>query len=331
MIPSVYIIVLNWNGKTDTLACLASLYQLTYPNFNVLLVDNASSDGSEEAIRSAHPWIDVIQSGANLGFSGGNNVGIQRALEQGADYILLLNNDTEVDPCMLGAFVEAAQRYPDAGALSARIYFHEKPERLWYAGAKWVPNNSRFTHIGWGKLDKDGDFATEGETDYACGCAFFASAERWREVGLLDDTFFLTFEETDWCYRAHKAGHPSIYVPSAKLWHKISVSFGGAESPLAQYYMTRNRLLWAKRHLNIHNRYILWLNLAREVLPNWNLNKSPGIGLSRQLWWSFAEYINIWRKYLKDPIFQAKCYGVHDYLLGRFGQQAATLKKIKRI
>lgn len=328
--PYIIIVILNWNGRDDTLGCLASVSSLVYPNFDIAVVDNGSTDDSVDAIRKQCPGIVILQTGANLGYSGGNNFGIKWALDNQAEYVLLLNNDTTVDPALVNAFVEAAQRHPQAGALTARIYFHGEPDRLWYAGAQWLPDRSRFTHVGWGKRDDEGDFSTEGATDYASGCAFFVSAARWREIGLLDDNFFLIFEETDWCYRARKLGYPSIYVPSAKVWHKVSVSFGGAESPLAQYFMTRNRLLWARRHLGTRARYRLWRDLARETLPHWELNRTPGVGLARRLWWSIAEGVRIWNQCLANPIFRAQYFGVRDFLLGRFGHQPETLKKLKR-
>ena len=135
--PRVAVIVLNWNGREDTLECLRSIRSIAYSNFGVIVVDNGSTDGSVAAIRASQPSVEVIDTGENLGFAGGNNVGIRRALELGADYVLLLNNDTVVDPGLLRAFVAAAALHPEAGAFGAKIYFHSEPTRIWYAGARW--------------------------------------------------------------------------------------------------------------------------------------------------------------------------------------------------
>ena len=262
-VPTVFVVVLNWNGRDDTLACLESVDKITHPDFRVIVVDNGSADDSVDAIRATFPEVELIETGANLGFSGGNNVGIKRAPQLGADYVLLLNNDTVVDPGLLDAFVAAARCFPDAGVFSAKIYFHAEPNRIWYAGARWSARATRFEQVGEGVLDDGISFSTICETDYACGCAFFVPAARLREIGLLDDNFFLYFEETDWCYRAREAGYPSIFVPEAKLWHKVSVSFGGEGSPLALYFQTRNRLLWAKRHAALPRRFGVYVGAAR--------------------------------------------------------------------
>lgn len=254
MTPHISVVILNWNGRDDTLACLASVERISYPAMQVIVVDNGSSDDSAAAIRRAFPRVELIETQQNLGFAGGNNVGIRRALEAGADYVLLLNNDTEVDEELLNAFLEAAQRHPDAGAFSGKIYFHADPTRIWYAGARWNAEATCFDHVGEGMIDRGAVYSTGGETAYACGCALFVSAPRLREVGLLDEDFFLYFEETDWCYRAKARGYPSFFIPEAKLWHKVSVSFGGEGSPLALYFITRNRLLWASRHAPMRTR-----------------------------------------------------------------------------
>lgn len=316
--PNVAIVVLNWNGADDTLECLNSLESLTYQNFQVIVVDNGSTDdslGKLRAYSSRYPLV-LLETGANLGFSGGNNVGIERALALGANYVLLLNNDTEVDPGLLDAFVTAAERFPDAGAFSAKIYFHGEPDRIWYAGARWDADASRFEQIGEGVLDDGLRFSTACETDYACGCAFFVSADRLREIGLLDDNFFLYFEETDWCFRARAARHPSIFVPEAKLWHKISVSFGGEGSPLALYFITRNRLLWARRHANLSRRLRVHAEVLRSLFHRFIFplagTQLRGPFTLKAWWWSVHGVF-------QNPRNVAYFLGVRDFWLRRFG------------
>ena len=320
--PPVSIVVLNWNGRDDTLACLASLQHLTYPNFRVHVVDNGSSDDSVSAIRRQHPEVDIVQTGANLGFAGGNNVGIRRALEAGAVYMLLLNNDTVVDPGLLEAFVAAAQRHPDAAAFSGKIYFFDHPRRVWYAGARWDSHRTSFLQIGEGIEDAGQAFSEGEETAYACGCAFFVSAKKLGEVGLLDEDFFLYFEETDWCYRARRRGYPSRFVPEARLWHKVSVSFGGERSPLALYFLTRNRLLWARRHGNLTLRIRLYgitvCTLASRFIGPFVRSRDASM---RQRWWSL-------RTAFRDPRNRAYYLGVRDFFLRRLGDCPTAVRQL---
>lgn len=308
---AVSVVVLNWNGKADTLDCLQSLRAVDYPNFTVHVVDNASSDDSVPTIRAAFPEVELICSSRNLGYAGGNNLGIRRALEIGAQYILLLNNDTVVDPGLLSALVKTARRYPHAAAFGAKILLYGDRSRVWYAGARWDEPRSCFVQIGEGLPDDDASLNEPQETAYACGCAFFMSAKRAREIGFLDENFFLYFEESDWCYRARRRGYPSIFVPDARLWHKVSVSFGGERSPLALYFLTRNRLLWAKRHAGLGRRVKVYAataaGLAQRLLGTVNAGTSM-----KQKWWAL-------RAAFRDPRNRAYFLGARDYVLARFG------------
>ncbi len=325
--PGVYILILNWNGRDDTLACLESVAKVGYTNFKVIVIDNGSVDDSVDAIRAAFTDIEVIETGRNLGFAGGNNVGIKRALELGADYVLLLNNDTEVDHGMLDAFVAAAKRFPDAGVFSGKIYYHAEPNRIWYAGSQWNAKAAHFEQVGKGGLDDGTAYSTACETDTAIGCAFFMPAERVREIGLLDDNFFLCLEETDWCYRAKEAGYPSIFVPDAKLWHKVSVSFGGENSPLALYFQTRNRLLWARRHANLSQRLRVHSEAIRSLLRRFVF---PLVGTQvrqpfslKGWWWSM-------RGTYHDPSNLAYFMGVRDFWLRRFGDCPSVVRDLAK-
>lgn len=320
--PKVAVVVLNWNGRHDTLACLASLQQVTYRPLQLIVVDNGSADNSVAAIRAAFPGVDLVETGRNLGYAGGNNVGIRHALDNGADHVLLLNNDTEVDPGLVDAFVAAAARHPEAGAFGARIYFHAERQRLWWAGAHWNGETARFEQVGENELDADGTrYASPAETPYACGCAMFLPAPRLREVGLLDDAYFLYFEETDWCYRARAAGHPSIVVPAARLWHKVSVSMGGEGSPLALYFLTRNKLLWARRHGTPAQRRAV-RRATLQALRRRFLAPLGGDGWSlRRIWWNA-------RAACADAHNRAFWLGLRDYLLGRYGDCPPVVREL---
>jgi GT2 family glycosyltransferase len=319
--PRVAIVVLNWNGRDDTLACLASVSRIVHQNLGVIVVDNGSSDGSVAAIRDRHPRVEVIETGRNLGFAGGNNAGIRRALELGADFVLLLNNDTEVDAGLVDAFVAAAHRHPEAGAFGARIYFHADPRRIWHAGTRWNNGTAGFEQIGEGELDDGQRFAREGETAYACGCAMFIPTPRLRQIGLLDERYFLYFEETDWCYRARAAGHPSIYVPDARLWHKVSVSVGGEGSPLMLYFVARNRLLWASRHGTAAQRRAVRRSTWNGLWNRFAASARPGSGGLRAWWWAARA---AWR----EPRNRAVWLGVRDHLLGRYGDCPSEVRAL---
>ncbi|MDP1864705.1 MAG: glycosyltransferase family 2 protein [Thiobacillus sp.] len=329
-IPPIAIIILNWNGANDTLACLDSLTSLTHPNFNVIVVDNGSSDDSLALLRpyrAPYP-LTLIETGANLGFAEGNNVGVRAALETGADAVLLLNNDTVVDPYLVSAFVDAAKLHPEGGVFSAKIFYHAEPDKLWYAGAKWLADEQHFQHVGIGEIDDRKRYEDVVETDYASGCALFIRAEVINKIGLMDPKFFLTYEESDWCYRARAADFKCLFVPGAKLWHKVSASFGGVESPLQIYFYSRNILLWAERYLP---RAAYW-SLFRKTLRNSiRFSMSPiedGPLLKRWVWGC----LSVWRRLRRDGddvTGRARYLGFRDYLLRRFGDCPDEVRCLK--
>jgi len=318
--PAISIIVLNWNGADDTRACLDSLAALTYPNFSVVLVDNGSTDDSLLCLRTyTAPYpLRLLETGANLGFAEGNNVGIRSSLEAGADYVLLLNNDTVADPNLVSEFVDAAIAHPKGAVLSAKIFYHAEPNKLWYAGAKWLADKQHFQHVGIGEIDDGQSYEKVVETDYASGCALFIRADVINKIGLMDPKFFLTYEETDWCYRARAAGFKSLFVPSAKLWHKVSASFGGVESPLQLYFYSRNILLWAERHLLRSAYWSLFFKTLRDSI-RFSLGTRQDGPLVKRLAWGFG---SLWRRLRRgdnDAAGRARYLGFRDYLLRRFG------------
>jgi len=326
----VSIIILNWNGKEDTLECLESVQRIDYPNFDTIVVDNGSSDQSVIAIQKEFPEVKVIETGKNLGYAGGNNVGIRYALENGADYILILNNDTIVDSQLFKAFINAATKIHEDAILSAKIYYFNDRKKIWYAGGQQIKQTARFKHVGIGCNDNDKDYKTIMETDYASGCALFTNASVFRNIGLFDEKYFLTYEETDFCYKAKKKNIKCYVVPEAKVWHKISVSFGGEESPVYRYFLTRNRLLWAERHLSKKRFFVILLKdlskLIRYIIPprikiNFIGTKLSMESIKKQI---LNYKIKIKEKY-QDPIMKAQSYGIRDYIFRRFGECQSNL------
>ncbi|MDF2386932.1 glycosyltransferase family 2 protein [Nostoc ellipsosporum NOK] len=302
LIPQIYIIVLNWNGKEDTIECLESVQKIDYPNYKILLVDNGSIDDSVAAIRERFPQVSIIENGANLGFAAGNNVGIDYAISQGADYIFLLNNDTIVDPQILWAFIRANKQYPDAGILGSKIYYYKQPQKIWYAGVEWIPSQARFLHLGCGNIDNDKDWREFQFPEYICGCAILVKAEVVKKIGMLEPKYFLMWEEVDWCYRAKRAGYKCLLVPESKVWHKISSSFsGGDKAPHYQYFWWRNRLLWVERNFSFLEAFSIYKAIFRDTL--------------RQI----RKYFNSQSGSQEKLKSQAALEGVKDYFLRKFG------------
>ena len=306
--PKVYIIILNWNGKKDTIECLGSIQQLKYPNLAVVVVDNGSTDGSVKAIHQQFPEISIIETGKNLGYAGGNNTGLRYALKNDADHILLLNNDTIVDQELINELLLASDRFQHNGIFGAKIYYYKEPNKIWYSGAKRIKQTANFMHIGQGIIDNGKDYNSLEETDYACGCAFFVHVGVLNKIGLFDEKFFLTYEEADLCYRAKRAGIKSYVVPDAIVWHKISISFGGEESAVFRYFITRNKLLWAEKNLPFFKRLWVYKNAFHEFLA---LIYPPS-----QLY------------QFSNPLKKAKILALRDYLLRRFGNCSESIRSI---
>ncbi|MBS3974021.1 MAG: glycosyltransferase family 2 protein [Actinobacteria bacterium] len=322
----VALIVLNWNGRADTLACLESVSRIPGGAHRVIVADNGSSDGSVAAIRQAFPLVELIENAANLGYAGGNNTAIRHALDAGAEFVLLLNNDTIVDPGIVEAFVDAARRMPQAGVFGAKIYFHADPQRLWYAGGYWDAKTLSFNEHGAGQLDR-GQYDQLTETEWVIGCAMFVRAEVFREVGLLEPSFFLNNEEVDFCSRVRRAGYTCAYVPQARLWHKVSVSFGGEDSPLKEYFSARNRLLWAQRNAPAGVRWRIYVRSASGLMRRYGralLGCTVTGALTPKSWWWAV------RAAFADPRNRAAAMGLRDFWLRRFGDCPAEVRALAR-
>jgi GT2 family glycosyltransferase len=243
----VAIIVLSWNGRDDTLQCLASLADVSYAPFEVIVVDNGSRDGSPDAVEGAFPDAIVIRLDHNAGFSGGVNAGIAAALERGADAVLLLNNDMVVEPGFLAPLTQAALE-PEVAAACSQILFADPPDRVWYAGASFHPRRGHHgRNTGFGGPPQPATTPSY-RVDCACGGAMLMTREAIAEIGLLDEGLFAYREDLDWSLRAAAAGKRVVVVPASVVRHRVSASTGGEASATSLYYDVRNGLVVSERY-----------------------------------------------------------------------------------
>lgn len=249
--PKVSIVILNWNGYEVTRECLASLSKIDYPNYEIVLVDNGSADGSPERLAAEFPGVGVIRNKENLGFTGGNNVGIRRALQENADYVLLLNNDTVVAPQFLSKLIRAGESDKRIGLLNPKIFYFEPSNRIWYAGGAFNIWKGIASHRGAREVDR-GQYDTQEEVTFITGCAFVIKTEVIRKIGLLDDSLFYSYEDADWTIRSLNAGYKALYVPSSVVWHKESIDVKrNAGKAFRDFYNVRNSLLLARRYARL--------------------------------------------------------------------------------
>jgi GT2 family glycosyltransferase len=330
--PLVWIIILNWNGLADTLTCLESLRQLHYAHRKIVVVDNGSTDGSVAALRRAasSSEFELIEAGCNLGYAGGNNLGIRRALRHGVDFVLVLNNDTTVDPKLLDELIAAAGRYPNAGCFGPWIYYIGDRERLWFTRSEWDPSVSAFTAPDKGRLGSEVS-REPVRSEYVCGAALFFRAGVARQIGLFDERFFLVYEDSDWCFRARRAGFECVTVPSARVWHKVATSFASEASPLRTYFSTRNKLLWAETNLSRRGWWQIVRGALRRVWPIPRIDRAAAGSIPRALLWAVSGFRRDWARKRADPLETAHRRGVLDYLLRRFGDCPPTIRQLSEV
>lgn len=267
--PLISIVTINFNQAELTHACVESLRDLTYERVEIIVVDNGSAPGQAEWLREQNPDVTVIAHPTNEGFAGGNNVGIRAAH---GDHVLLLNNDTLVPPGLLEPMVDALQSHPSVGIVSPKIRFHGTDDRIQYAGSTAInPYTGRSANVGYGERDV-GQHDTSGFTELGHGAAMMIRGTVFDAIGLLDDTYFLYYEEHDFTEHAKRAGFRVYYEARTHVEHKESMSVGKA-SPLKAYYMTRNRLLYLQRNVRgaafVSSVLVYWLlALPKQVLEH---------------------------------------------------------------
>jgi GT2 family glycosyltransferase len=244
-VPSVKIITLNWNGLQDTREFLLSLKKISYTDYSVDVIDNNSSNDDGEKLKCEFGgYINVVELKKNLGFAGGNNYGIRKTLEDDSKYILLINNDTVVEPDFLDILINEIEADSKIGMISPIIYFYSDPGNIWSAGGKisWL----RSSGFAKGYLPKHSDRIRR--TDFISGCCMLIRRKVIEDIGLFDESFFLYLEDADLCYRAKKKGYKIMTVSNSKIYHKVGNASKETNSLIPLYFTTRNRLYFAKKH-----------------------------------------------------------------------------------
>ena len=246
MNSKVGIILVNYNGAKFNSECIDSIMKSTYRNFKIIVVDNASTDNSVEILEKYYiNDITLIKSELNLGFSEGNNLGIEYALKNNCDYILMLNNDTVIEDNMIGIMLNESLKDGNA-VISPKIYYYDNKNIVWSAGAQMLWKRGIPSQFGLNEEDSK-EFDEEKYVEIATGCCLLFHKDVVNKIGYLSDEYFLYYEDTDYTTRMVRSGYKIKYIPAAKMYHRVSASTGGEESENYIYYNTRNRLIFNKK------------------------------------------------------------------------------------
>jgi len=266
--PLVSCVVLNTNRRDDTLECLRSLQRGSYSRLRVFVLDCQSTDGSVLAVQSAFPHVRVMRLDRNLGYAGNNNVGIRAALDDGADWVFILNEDTVLAPDCIVRLLEAGRVDPRIGIVGPMVYHHDEPDVIQSAGGG-LTRLWRDYHYRQNERD-EGEVRDPRPVQWVSGCAILVRRDVIESVGGLDERYFIYWEETEWCIRAAAAGWRIVHVPAAKVWHK-GVQRHYRPAPSVTYYSTRNRLLTLTNHrAPVLAQAAAWAHIVR-TLVSWSV------------------------------------------------------------
>lgn len=287
--PKVGIVVLNYNGAADTIACLKSLFNITYDNYRIIIVDNSSSDESVNCIldylksvvhynlflsvkealefKGVETRVTMIKSEFNGGFGYGNNIGIQYAVDKYAKYILVLNNDTEVDSGFLEPLVRCCCTNPKIGIAASKIYYFDKPDVFWSNGGSFNSYTFKTTHYNINEKDR-GQLSVKNT--FLSGCMWLIPTDVILEEGLMREDLFMYMEDVEYTNRLIKAGYQLVCVKESAIWHKVGGSSGGKHSEFSIYWIARNKAILAKENKNVIKIitalfYLIFINSLRLI------------------------------------------------------------------
>jgi GT2 family glycosyltransferase len=300
--PKVSVITVNWNNFNDSAECLESLRKTTYPNFEVIVVDNGSGGDDVSLLKQRFgDFIRLIVNDKNAGFAGGCNIGIKDALARGADYVVLLNNDTVVAPDFIEGLVRVAQSDEWVGIAGGKVFCYELPELIWFAGGIINYRTGRTPIRGSGEADK-GQFDEIVRVDWISGCFMFISRDVLQAVGMLDERFFFGWEDVDLCVRAARKGFKVLFVPESRIWHKgFGINKRDRLMGMPVYYATRGQFLFMDKHFAKPQLAVAWLYFVVTF---------PGCV------WDYSRILHQW----KVPLYLL--WGIGGYLRIKFREYA---------
>ena len=302
--PKVSVITVNWNNFNDSAECLESLRKTTYSNFEVIMVDNGSGGDDVSLLKQRFgDSIKLIVNDKNSGFAGGCNIGIKDALARGADYVVLLNNDTVVAPDFLEGLVRVAQSDERVGIAGGKVFCYELPELIWFAGGIINYRTGRTPIRGSGEADK-GQFDEIVRVDWISGCFMFISRDVLQAVGMLDERFFFGWEDVDLCVRAARKGFKVLFVPESRIWHKgFGIDKRDRLMGMPVYYATRGQFLFMEKHFAKPQLAVAWLYFVvtfpgcvwvySRILHQWKVPLYILWGIGGYLRIKFREYTKI--------------------------------------
>lgn len=264
-VPLLYIVAINFNSSAHTVEMVQSILKSDYENIQIVIVDNASIDSDYENLNSISEQVILLRSEENLGFSGGNNLGIRYAIDHLADYIMIINNDTIVEPDAIRIMMEAVCKN-EIDVVSPKILFWNEKETLNYAGGSIVPLKGGISIWGLGQKD-EGQYNAPKEISYAHGCCTLASAQTWQEAGLMDEKYFLYYEDVALSNTFLELGKKMWYMPDAVIYHKESASTK-KYSANYQYYLCRNRLAYIREYVKFPTKIAAYCYTTLFVLKN---------------------------------------------------------------
>lgn len=282
--PEVAIIVLNWNNYKDTAECLKSLEEIDYPNYDVFVVDNGSTDDSAERLKERFGWCEFVFNEKNLGFTGGCNVGIEAAIEDGFTYVILLNNDSIATDRFIEPMVTIAESDDSIGIIGNIIRDYDDPHTIQSMGGSigyWTGRHIANTNINFDTVTKEGYRIRE--VDYVSGACLMASAELIKSVGPLDEEYFIYTEEIEWCERAREANFRVVTTPDSVIYHRIKASYrnkkDGENDPFELFFSIRNNILLAKNYTNKKQQstysFVLLLRISKHMFNSFIKRHNP--------------------------------------------------------